>query len=88
MRAWLRHKAPFLQQFCPYKSAVLDLSILFKTNYLAIIQYNKKSFSKFFCEDKSLSISIKNGFAFPTKSLGASSVALIDPPFCGDTFLT
>ena len=28
----------------------------------------------------------KNGFAFPTKSLRASSVALINPPFCGDTF--
>ena len=40
-----------------------------------IIQYNKNVFSKLLCEeDKSLSISIKIGFAFPTKSLGASSV--------------
>ena len=40
-------------------------------------------------EDKFLWISIKTGFAFATKSLGASSIALIrKPPFCGDTFLT
>ena len=40
----------------------------------------------FFCEeDKSLSIK-KSFFVFPKKCLGASSVALINPPFCGDTF--
>ena len=93
MRAWLRNRGPFLQQFCPYKSAILDLSILFKTNYLVsfgnypVCQLSSLAFSKFFCEeDKFFSISIKTGFAFPTKSLGASSVALINPPFCGDTF--
>ena len=30
----------------------------------------------------------KNGFAFPTKSLWASSVSLINPHFCGDFWLT
>ena len=81
-----------LQQFRPYKSAILDLSILFKielsSNFPVIIQYNKQWFSKLLCEeDKFLSISIKTGFAFPTKSVGASSVALINPPFCENTFL-
>ena len=33
MRAWSRHKWPFLQTCCPFKSAILDLSILFKANY-------------------------------------------------------
>ena len=28
------------------------------------------------------------GFAFPTESLVASSIARINPPFCGNTFLT
>ena len=32
-RAWSRHRGLFLQTFCPYKSAILDLSILFKANY-------------------------------------------------------
>ena len=58
------------------------------SKFPVIIQHNKKLSSKFLCEDKFLSIFIKNGFAFPTKSLRASSVALINPPFCGDTFLT
>ena len=38
MRARLRHRGPFLQTFSPYKSAILDLSILFKTNYLVSFQ--------------------------------------------------
>ena len=50
---------------------------------------NKKLSSKFLCEeDKFLSIKKKQtGFALPIKSLGACSIALINPPFCGDTFL-
>ena len=76
----VRHRGAFLQQSCPYKSAILDLSILFKTNYL--VSFLAKKFDKF------LSISIKTGFAFPTKSIGASSVALTNPPFCGNTFFT
>ena len=40
------------------KSAILDLSILFKTNYPEIISRNKTLSSKFLCEeDKFLSIS-------------------------------
>ena len=60
--------------------------MLFKANYPVTKNYlvsffvNKTSSCQFQKQ--------KNGFAFPTKSLRASSVALINPPFCGDTFLT
>ena len=61
MRAWSRHRGPFLQTFCPYKSAILDLSILFKTNYP--VRFFVKKTSP--CQFKK-----KKGFVFPKKVLG------------------
>ena len=49
MRAWYVTGVHFYNS--PYKSAILDLSILFKTNYLVIIQYNKTLFSKFLSKE-------------------------------------
>ena len=50
---------------------------------------NKKLSSKFLCEDKLLSISKQETFCFSNKkSSGESSVALRNPSFCWDTFLT
>ena len=99
LHAWSRHWGVFLQTFCPYKSAILDLSILFKANYPVIffhkLSSNKKLSSS---RDRFVTISKQAGTglslfqnkkrfsAFPTKSVRASSVALINPPFCGDTF--
>ena len=51
--------------------------------FLHKLSSNKKLSSKFLCEE--YNFKTKNDFAFPTKRLRASSVALINPPFCGDT---
>ena len=85
-------KGLYFYKHFAHKSAILDLSILFKANYPEIISRNKTLSSKFLCEeDKFLSISKqkKIGFAFPTKSLRTRvRFVLINPPFCEDTFLT
>ena len=86
LRAWLRHRRPFLQQLSRHIGFIYIVQNELSSKFPVIIQYNKKLFSKFLCEeDKFLSISIKNGFAFPTKSLRAISVAFINPPFCVET---
>ena len=67
---------------------MLDLPILFSnfcTNYPVTKNYVESFFVK---KTSSCQFQTKNGFAFPTKSLPASSVAVINPPFCGDTFFT
>ena len=85
-------KGLYFYKHFAHKSAILDLSILFKANYPEIISRNKTLSSKFLCEeDKFLSISKqkKNRFCFSNKkSSDESSVVLINPPFCEDTFLT
>ena len=52
MPDWSRQKGIFLQIFCPYKSAKLDLYVLFKSSDFAqIIKQQKKLSSNFFCEE-------------------------------------
>ena len=53
-------------------------------HYMAIFSAS----SKFLCEEDYKLLPIKKKFCFPTKSLGASSIALINPTFCGNTFST
>ena len=55
----------------------------FCTNYPVTKMYLVNLFVK-----KTIIFKTKNSFAFPTKSLRASSVAFINPPFCRDTFFT
>ena len=72
MRAWSRHRRLFLQTFCPYKYAILDLSILFKANYPVIFALNypvTKSYPVSFFVKKTCSCQFQNKkrFCFSNK---------------------
>ena len=71
MHAWSRYRGVFLQNVCPYKFAILNVSILFKANYGSNkkLPSNKKSSGKFACEeDNFVNFKTKKGFAFSPTS--------------------
>ena len=56
MRAWSCHRGPLLQRFCPYKSVILGLPILFKMNYpvsFQLLSSNQKVSINFFVKKTS-----------------------------------
>ena len=73
MRAWSRHRGPFLQIFCPYRSAILHLSILFKTNYPVTKNYPVRFFVK---KTSPCQFKKKNRFCFPNKKYWGEFICL------------
>ena len=80
MRAWLRHRGPFLQIFCPYK-------ISFKMNFRVSfhqLSNNQTLSGKFLWRGHGLVHFQKRWFCFSNKKSWRKLICPYNPPFCGD----